>query len=174
MRIVQWSIISLNIPVPTDSPEMVLSSNSHIDTSHAQPTQSNTLRARTTTLGRAATMFAHKPLAPPPTVLQSLKAILLASCLCYVSITREFPSECAPRVKYPPTLYTCFSVYSTRSLCAHSDLFIEQWALHFALPSSNKKDTLVFVCGFPRVTFTPTYCELISCFHQFHSFLLYP
>ena len=51
-------------------------------------------------------------------------------------------------------MYTRFSAYSTRSLCTCPDLFIEQWALNFALPSSNTKDTLVFVCEFPFVTLT--------------------
>ena len=64
-------------------------------------------------------------------------------------VSREFRLKCAPRVKYPPILYTRFSVYSTRSLCTRPDLFIKQWALHFALPASSTKDTLVFVCEFP-------------------------
>jgi hypothetical protein len=82
--IINVASTSLNIPVPTgtDPPEMVnrVSTKSHINTSHAQP---NTLRARMATLGRATIMtrmFAHSiPLAPSPAVLQSLKAILLAS-----------------------------------------------------------------------------------------------
>ena len=152
-----------------------VSTSSHTNTSQAQPNTSTTLRTRKVTLGRTATvMFTpHKPLAPPPTIPQSLKAILVASCSCYFFLTREFPSECVARVKCPPTMYTRLSVYSTRSPCTRPDLFIEQWALHFALPSSNIKDTLVFVCGFPRVTSTIHY-KLIGCFHQFHSFLLYP
>ena len=75
---------SLNTLVPTDSPELV---NDVLNsTSHERP---NTLRARTGTLARAATiMMTHKPLAPPPTVLQSLKAILVASCSCYVFVKK--------------------------------------------------------------------------------------
>ena len=151
----------LNITVPTDSPEMVngVSINSQVNTPQAQPC---TLRARTGptgTLQRAATMFTHEPLASPPTVLQSLKAIILASCSFGFFVTREFSFECAARVKYPPTMYTHFSVYSSRSLCTRPDLFIEQWALHFALPSSSLKDALVFVCEFPRVTSLTTHCS---------------
>lgn len=80
---------SPNTPVLADSPELV--NGVSTNTPQAQP---NTLRARTGTLRRAATiMFTHKPLAPPPTVLQSLKAILVASCSCYFFVTREFLSE---------------------------------------------------------------------------------
>ena len=79
-----------------------------VSTTPAQP------NARKGTLARAATMMIpQKPLAPPPTALQSLKAILLASCLCNFFITREFPSECAVRVKCSPTMYTRFSMYSS-------------------------------------------------------------
>ena len=47
------------------------------------PAQPNILRGRKGTLGRAATiMFTGKPLAPPPTIFQSIKAILIASCSC--------------------------------------------------------------------------------------------
>ena len=88
------SSTSLNIPVLTDSPEMVngvtVSTNSQVNTSQAQ---TSTLRARTGTLQRAATiMFTHKPLAPPPTVLQSLKAILIASCSSLFFVTKKLPS----------------------------------------------------------------------------------
>jgi len=78
------------------------------------PAQPNLLRGRTGTLARAKTMIIpQKPLAPPPSALQSLKAILLASWL--------------------NVLLLCIPV---------------SWALHFALPSSNTKDTLVFVFSF--------------------------
>ena len=49
------------------------------------PAQPNILRGRKGTLGRAATiMFTGKPLAPPPTIFQSIKAILIASCSCEI------------------------------------------------------------------------------------------
>ena len=110
------SSISLNIPVLTDLSEMVngASTNSQVNTSQTQP---STLRARTGTLQRAATvMFTHKPLAPPPTILQSLKAILVASCLSYFFVTRELPSECALGLNI---LLLCIPV----SVCIQPDFY---------------------------------------------------
>lgn len=70
------------------------------------------LRVRTTTLQHAQAIFTpEKPLAPSPTVLHSLKAILLASCSYQFFITRKFLSKSIARAKYPPNMYTCFSAY---------------------------------------------------------------
>ena len=154
-----------NNPVLTDLPEK-LNANDAL-----------TINTRKNTLARAATiMFTpDKPLAPPPTVLKSLKAIILTSCSYHFFITKQFSFKCAARAKCPPTMYTRLSVYSVDRFECVSDSLIKQWALHFALPSSNKKDTLVFICEFPCAILTSNQlANFFGCFRQFRSFLLYP
>lgn len=94
---------SQHISIPTAPTESAEKSTDAHDALITAPRQN--------TLARAATLFKpEKQLAPPPTAIQSVKAIVLASCSCHF-FHLIIPLKCAAtRVKYSPIVYTRFSL----------------------------------------------------------------
>ena len=175
---------SLNIPASTGPLSDSLGLVNGVSTSPAQPNIRST---------RVGTLLApRKPLAPPPTVLQSLKAILLASCSCYFFVTRGTPIWNAPlglnilllcipvSVRIQPDRYVRALIYSSNSglcisLCLHPILRI----LWFSSVSSHVFTLTTHLnLSIAFISFIPFYYTLSQSVSKMHLsvavFLIWP
>ena len=127
------------------------SESSH-PTTVRQGTDLSRRTSRLSSIRRTLTMnlVPEKKIGEAPGLLQSIRAIITASC------TPQFAYG-----HYRPTLtyflglnlllvFIPVSVCSIHKFSCRFSLTSAQWVLHFVLPKTDKNDTLIFVCAFTQ------------------------